>query len=188
MSVSILHLTVSPQYYTAKVPDTLQEASRRKDGRTHHCRELGKYSKKHSRIQHQIAPSSKRTQTDKQTEDFPVRRCACNNRKHAAHQQTDIEGDLAAHDIRRHAPEQRAHQHAHVHCNRQPIGIPRRELERRGRRDDGLNQQDERVDGVAEAVEDEEFPVVWRPANLVALARLARVVVEGRSTGRTWRY
>jgi hypothetical protein len=43
------------------------------------------------------------------------------------------------------------------------------EFERGLRGDDGLDEQDERVDGVTEAVEDEEFPVVWREADFIFL-------------------
>jgi hypothetical protein len=44
-----------------------------------------------------------------------------------------------------------------------------------------LDEQDERVDGVAEAVEDEEFPVVGREADFIFLFVRKCVIVEENS-------
>lgn len=57
------------------------------------------------------------------------------------------------------------------------MGIARAELDRGLACDDGLDEQDEAVDGVAEAVEHEEFPVVRGEADFVC--GLIELVSEG---------
>lgn len=109
------------------------------------------------RIQHQIASTTKRTQTHKQAQHLPIGARARDNGKHRADNQTGVERNLAPDDVGRHAPEERADQHAHVGCDSQAVGVAGLEFEGGLAGDDGLEEQDERVDGVAEAVEDEEL-------------------------------
>jgi hypothetical protein len=129
---------------------------------------------KDSRIQHQIPSPAKRTQTHKQAQHLPIRRRTRDNGKHRAHDQTNIERDSPPHNIRRHTPKQRANQHAHIRRDRQPIGIPRAKLESRRRRDNGLNEQNERIDGIPEAIENKEFPMIRRESNFIFAQSLVR--------------
>lgn len=64
-------------------------------------------------------------------------------------------------------PKARARKHPYICCNRQPIPPPGVKLQRRLSRDDTLNQQDQAINGISEAVQNEEFPLVGREANFV---------------------
>lgn len=98
---------------------------------------------------------------------LPIRTRARNNRKNATKHQRRIKRNLPPHDVRGEAPKQRAEQHSHVRGNGHAVRVARAELDRGLAGDDGLDEQDEAVDGVAEAVEHEEFPVVRGEADFV---------------------
>lgn len=122
---------------------------------------------KHRRIQHQISPTAKRSQTHKQPQHDPIRRRPGHDTKHTRQHQRDIKRILPADDVRRQPPEQCADQHPHV--DGAGHAVPPFGLELVGGLggDDGLDEQDERVDGVAEAVEEEELHLVAGEADFV---------------------
>lgn len=122
---------------------------------------------KDSRIQDQIPTPTKRTQRDKQSQDLPVRRAPGHDSKNTAHEQAEIERKLAPYDVRREAPEQRAREHTNVRGDGESICETGGEFEGGLPCDDGLDEEDERVYCVAEAVEDEEFPLVDGEADFV---------------------
>ena len=121
--------------------------------------------------------TSKSTQTHKHPQHLPIRRRARHNREYRANHQTKVKRNLAAHNICRQAPKQRADEHAHVRGDGEAVGVRGAEFERGLAGDDGLDEQDERVDGVAEAVEDEDCGWV--------LGRGLRGV-DGDEEGRTY--
>jgi hypothetical protein len=109
-------------------------------------------------IQDQVTSSAESTETYKKSKDLPVRTRSCHNSEDEADNERDIECSLPSNDIGTDAPEKRANEHTDIGGNGESIRISRVEFESGLTGNDGLDQEDERVDGVAEAVEYEELP------------------------------
>lgn len=116
---------------------------------------------------------------------------------HRADKQREVEGVAPADNVGRQAPEDGAHEHADVGRDGEPVGVaPAAEFLVGLPRDDGLEEEDERVDCVAvgaiiiitcelprrfwspvgrrhvtsnspKPVQTKQFPVIVRPSNLI---------------------
>lgn len=109
-------------------------------------------------IQHQITSSAKRTEAYEQSKDLPIRTRSCHNSEDGADNERDIECSLPSNDVGADAPEKRANEHTNIGGDGESIRISRVEFKSGLTGNDGLDQEDERIDGVAEAVEYEELP------------------------------
>ncbi len=123
-------------------------------------------------IQNQVSTCTKRTQTSEQAEHDPVWSSTGDNGENRGDEERNVEGEATADDVGREAPKQRADQHSHIDGNRQTGIEAGLELEGGLGGDDGLQQQDERVDGVSEAIEAEQLGLVRSEPDLIdGLAR-----------------
>lgn len=117
-----------------------------------------KIFEKDSSIQHQVTSSTERTETHEQSKDLPVRTRSCHNSEDGADNERDIECSLPSNDVCTDSPEKRTNEHTDIGGDGESIRISRVEFKSGLTGNDGLDQEDERIDGVAEAVEYEELP------------------------------
>lgn len=127
----------------------------------------GQIFEEHRRVQDQISSSPKGAQANKQTQCDPGGRGTGNNGEHGRDEQRHVKGKAASNYVRRKPPEDGAHQHAHIDGNGETSRVSRVKLFLGLGGDDGLNQQNQRVHGVTEAVETEQFPMMGRESDLI---------------------
>lgn len=110
----------------------------------------GQVLKEDGRVHDEVAASTETEEGNEEAQARPVGHCAGNDAADGADEERDVERILAADDVGAKAPEEGTEQHAGVGGDRQPILVSLLAELRVGRRgDDGLEKQDEGVDGIA---------------------------------------
>ena len=127
----------------------------------------GQVFEEDGRIQNQIATAAKRRKGDEQSKHDPVWAGAGHDAEDGGDHEGEVERVLAANDIGGETPEQSADEHANVDSDGHAVCEAGIELGGGVGGDDGLDEQDEGVHGVPEAVEQEQLPLVAREADLV---------------------
>lgn len=102
-----------------------------------------------SGIQDEVSAGAKSRDGGEDAEDNPVGRCAGNNSEDATNEEGVVKGVFAAYDIRAETPEESTDEHARVDGDGQAGAEGRLEFVASVGGDDGLEEKNEGVDGIA---------------------------------------
>lgn len=148
---------------------SLSEPPPKSQGRHRPLLVAGQKLEKDGGVEDQVAAGAECREGDEEAPGCDVGTGARHDCREGGDQQGDVECDPPPDDVGTETPKDGPDQQSDVERDGSGIAIcrRRRQLQERPGVGDGLHERDEGVDGVAEAVEDEELPVKRSPTDLI---------------------